>query len=539
MTDIYDVLDSLFEIVYISDSETHKILYMNKSGRDTFGDCIGKSCGEVIYGSSLENDFGGDKEAGADGFITRRYENQLTGRTYDVREKLIDVNDKTVRLTVTNDITDSIKVREDYAARMEKRLWHMSYFDTLTNVYNRNKFIEDSKADFCPMDTGVVYMDLNGLKTINDNQGHSAGDEALRSISLILLDIFNGYNIYRMGGDEFVIICRGIEEDEFNTRLKTLRQRIQKSDFNSAIGAKFERGCTNVDEAVKSADEKMYLDKKYFYRHMNESGRYRFRNDTFMAISTPELLKKLITDERFVIWFQPRFSVKTGELSGSEALVRFFDDDGVLVSPLDFIPEMEDNQTIHIVDFYVFKHACEYIAGWLKAGKKVKPVSVNMSHKTMLLPGFTETLMDIWYDYNIPKDLIIIEVTEDRERGGVSRVSDVLTDLKKRGFKIAIDNFGSKYADIYLFADLKFDILKLDGDMVYKIETDKKAWILSESISQICHSENITIVAEGVENDAQLDMLRKMGCDEAQGYKFDKPMPWNKFEEKYLKPAAY
>ena len=532
MTSIYDVLDSLFEIVYISDCETHKILYINKSGKDVFGDCVGKDCREVIYGN--RNDFCRENEANKDGFTTWQYENQLTGRTYNVREKIIDVNGKNVRLTVANDVTDSIKVREDYAARMEQRLWHMSYFDTLTNVYNRNKFIEDSKAEFAPMDTGVVYMDLNGLKTINDNQGHSAGDEALRSVSLILLDIFNGYNIYRMGGDEFVIICRGIGEEEFNARLETLRQRIQKSDFNSAIGARFERDCVNVDEAVKSADEKMYLDKKYFYRHMNESGRYRFRNDTFMAISTPELLKKLITDERFVIWFQPRFSVKTGELSGSEALVRFFDDDGVLVSPLDFIPEMEDNQTIHIVDFYVFKHACEYISAWLKAGKNVKPVSVNISHKTMMLPGFTETLMDIWFDYDVPKDLIIIEVTEDRERGGVSRVSDVLTDLKKRGFKIAIDNFGSKYADIYLFADLKFDILKLDGDMVYKMETDKKAWILSESISQICHSEHIKIVAEGVENDAQLEMLKKMGCDEAQGYKFDKPMPWNKFEEKYL-----
>ena len=120
MTSIYDVLDSLFEIVYISDCETHKILYINKSGKDVFGDCVGKDCREVIYGN--RNDFCRENEASTDGFTTWQYENQLTGRTYNVREKIIDVNGKKVRLTVANDVTDSIKVREDYAARMEKRL---------------------------------------------------------------------------------------------------------------------------------------------------------------------------------------------------------------------------------------------------------------------------------------------------------------------------------------------------------------------------------------------------------------------------------
>ena len=142
--------------------------------------------------------------------------------------------------------------------------------------------------------------------------------------------------------------------------------------------------------------------------------------------------------------------------------------------------------------------------------------------------------MNIWYDYNIPKELIIIEVSESASNG-ISDVVSVLSELKKRGFQIAIDNFGAKYADLYLFTELKFDILKLDRDLVYKIENDDKTRLLSESIAQICHNEEIKLIAEGVENEKELQKLIEIGCDEAQGYLFDKPMSWNLFEKKYLK----
>ncbi len=425
----------------------------------------------------------------------------------------------------------SVIIRE----RNEESLRRMSYIDTLTNLYNRNKFIEDCRVmeENKEKNVGVIYMDLNGLKEINDKKGHDAGDTALKSLADIIFEVFDNQTAYRVGGDEFVILCHDIDENTFLDLVDALQKRVENSEYTSAIGYQYEKDGCDVDEVIKTADEKMYLDKKYFYRNQ-KSSRYRFRNDTFAAIATPDSLKKLISEERFVIWFQPRFSAETKEFCGSEALVRFFDEDEVLVSPMDFIPEMEDNGTIHLIDFYVFRHVCEYLSGWIKVGKNVKPVSVNMSHTTMTRPGFMENIMEIWFNYNIPKELIIIEVNEEQDKGGVAKIANILSNLKKRGFQIAIDNFGSRYADLYLFADLKFDILKLDGDMVYKIETDPKTRILSSSIAQICHSENIRIVAEGVENENEFQLLKDMGCDEMQGYLFDKPMSWNWFEKKYL-----
>ena len=530
MVDVYGILDSLSELVYISDIETHKVLYMNSAAKKVLDDCSGNIFDVLRGEEEMHCNYSADD--GDDQYSVYKRINHAIGKIYMVRDKVIMWNERKALLKIAFDVTEEEKRKRDF----EKRLIEMSYIDTLTNLYNRNKFIEDTEAmkRLEKSDFGVLYMDLNGMKAINDKQGHTAGDKALKELANVVVEIFGREHAYRVGGDEFVVLCSGVGEEDFLKDIERIKERISQIGLASAIGYQYADNSNDIDKIVRMADEKMYIDKKYFYRNQKESSRYRFCNDTFSAISTPDLLKKLISEERFVIWFQPRFSVRTGKFSGSEALVRFFDEDDVLVSPMDFIPEMEDNETIHLIDFYVFRHVCEYISGWIESGKTVQPVSVNISHKTMMKPHFIENIMNIWYDYNIPKELVIIEVSDEKEKGGVAKVVDVLMGLKKCGFRIAIDNFGSKYADLYLFSDLKFDILKLDGDMVYKIETDKKAHILSTSIAQICHNENIKIVAEGVENEKALEILRKMGCDEVQGYFFDKPMSWNRFEEKYL-----
>lgn len=420
--------------------------------------------------------------------------------------------------------------------RAEHALRVMSFVDTLTGLNNRNKFITDcdEMASKGEKDFGVAYMDLNGLKAINDNKGHDEGDLAIKTVGQIIHDVFGEYSCYRIGGDEYAVICRGTDEDTFKILINKFTEAIAESPYTTSIGYCYSDGSGDIDEVIKTADENMYRDKKAFYRNSGKHGRYRVRNDNYIAISTPERIKDLMTNDRFVIWFQPRFSALNGDLCGCEALIRFFGEDDMLVSPMEFIPEMEDNDTIHMLDLYVFRCVCEYLSDSIKNGKNVTPVSMNMSRSTLKKPNILENLMEIWYDYNVPKELIIIEVSENQDRGGVTDIADVLGDLKKCGFRLAIDNFGSKYADLYLFAELKFDILKLDGDMVYKIETDKKTQLLSTSITQICHNENIRIVAAGIENEQELKALKEIGCDEVQGYYFDKPMSWDKFSSKYL-----
>ncbi len=698
MLNIYSILDAFSELVYVADIETREILYMNKAGREVFGEYEGKLCHKLFQGKDERCSYCSTEKLCEEEFYEWIHKNEVTGRTYILRDKLVNWNGRKAQMEIAFDITESELHKQDLEMRLdmehflvtcivemhknnpfdeamsnllamignfleaervyvfdydgkttsnthewcaegvepqictlqnldasiidrwlpsfnngncvitedveeikdiapdeyetltrqgihslvtaplydnnkligyigvdnppkekvcksemffvalcyfvsstiiknnnENTLRKMSYTDALTGLYNRNKFIEDceSMPEENKKNLGVLYMDLNGLKQINDVDGHDEGDEALKVMSEALVKAFGLERSYRVGGDEFVAICQKMSEESFLTRVNDLKKILGEMEYSSAIGYHYSKEECDIDELVRMADEKMYLDKKYFYRRQ-KSGRYRFNNDIFMALSTPDAIKKLIDEERFVIWFQPRFDANTGAFCGSEALIRFFDEDDVIVSPMDFVPDLEDNSTIHLIDLYVFRHVCEYISGWIEQGKDVKPVSVNMSHRTLMKSNFVENIMNIWYDYNIPKELIIIEVSEDKDKGGVAGVVDILGDLKKRGFKIAIDNFGAKYADLYLFADLKFDILKLDGDMVYKIENDEKTRLLSRSIAQICHNENINIVAEGVENEVEFQFLKEIGCDEVQGYLFDKPMSWNRFQEKYL-----
>lgn len=697
MLDIYNVLDAISEIVYVSDAETHEILYINEAGKKILGDCLGETCYKLFHGKSAEcancpclNGEGlseyihenvmtekayiiKHKDTVWDGkkayldiafnitnteeiqkrleqrldmehilvscmvemhknkpfeegftnllgiigkyfeadkvFVFSYDENKLSNvfewnnngvnpraeelksldsnvvdkwlPTYDSNENVIlnNVEDlkeisveayhqavkSGVQRLVASPIADNGKIigfigasnlpeekfsqivtffdaLDYFVASMiireksSRKLRELSYVDSLTGLYNRNKFTEDTERIMrgrnCGL--GVLYMDLNGLKEINDKSGHCGGDCALKDIASVIIESFGKECSYRVGGDEFVVLRYDTNDKEFTAKVTAFRNLISEMKYKVSIGFHYSKDSSDIDEVIKIADEKMYQDKKYYYRNNGQSARYRFYNDTFVSFSTQEKLKKLIQEERFVIWFQPRFSAINGEFCGSEALIRYFDEDDTIVSPMDFIPAMEYNETVHMIDLYVFRHVCEYISGWIEAGKNIKPVSVNISHCTIVRPNFMENLMDIWFDYNIPKDSIVIEVSEDKVKGGLSDVLDKIVELKNNGFHIAIDNYGAKYADLFLFSEVKFDTLKLDRELVHKLETDEKTCMISKSVIDICKNYNISVVAEGVENEKEYDILKEMGCDEAQGYLFDKPMSWNRFEEKYL-----
>ncbi len=420
--------------------------------------------------------------------------------------------------------------------RNEQYLKRIGYIDTLTKLYNRNKYIEDisALAEKPQKNLGVLYVDLNGLKEINDKYGHAAGDIALCEISELIRRAFGESRSYRVGGDEFVAVCPECNKEDFFESVDFLRASINNSEYSASVGYKFSSDKADINLIIKEADEMMYQDKKHFYRHQKQTSRYRHMNDLMSMFSTPEQINEFISNDRFFVLFQPRFDSENKEFCASEALVRYIDESGTTISPMDFIPEMEFNDIINIIDMYVFRHVLESLEEWIKHGKKVKPVSINISQKTMLTPSFIKDFMKIWEKYKVPKNLIQIEISEDRDKGGIDEIIPVLSELKNEGFEIAVDNFGYKYADLYLFADFKFDLLKLDKDLVRKIEADDKTRRLFSSLAYICHSDNVRIVAEGVENEYSMNILRELGCDEVQGYLFDGPLLHKQLEEKYL-----
>ncbi|MCC2864343.1 sensor domain-containing phosphodiesterase [Anaerovorax odorimutans] len=419
----------------------------------------------------------------------------------------------------------------------EKLLRKLSYQDTLTSVHNRNRFIKDIdklSGQTCT-DIGIVYVDLNGLKAINDNQGHSYGDLALTNTVTKLSSIFSKDRIYRVGGDEFVIICRPIKKDDFDSCVWSLKKSfINNQEYDAAIGSTWSSQCDNIQQLISDADEQMYADKKAYYRKNPQTSRYRYINDQFLELNNPQVLTKFLAEGQFPVYLQPKLSFSDRKLAGAEALVRYIDKHQVLVAPSQFIPVLESSHLIYMLDFYVFHSVCNILKRWIDEGQEVIPISVNFSRYTLTQTNFLQNLKNLWKSYDISQNLIQIEITEGSESELSAEIVTILKEVKAEGFSISIDDFGVKYANLSLFTSMDFDVLKIDKSLVEDVAKNTKAQLLIQTIVELCKKLGIQLVAEGVETEEQFQLLDRLSCDLAQGYLFSKPLPLDEFTKRYL-----
>lgn len=420
--------------------------------------------------------------------------------------------------------------------RNEEMLQIMSYRDSLTKLNNRNRFIQDTEAiNAKPAEKiGVIYIDLNGLKDINDRLGHSYGDNALIEIARSIVSIFGETSCYRLGGDEFAVLCTPIEEADFQRSVQYLRKVLEQRSISTAIGVQYVPDICDIHEVIREADERMYSDKKDFYRHNQSAARYRYRNDIVSDFLNKESLLKQLEEHRFPVYLQPILSAHNRTVKGTEALIRYVDKKGTLIPPDRFIPDLEEAGLIRFIDFYVLNQACKYISDWIAEGRRIVPISVNLSKKTLVSDHFVDNLLNVWNQYDISKQMIHLEITEDIQIDSLPGVPEILETLKKAGFTLAIDDFGSRYANLFWFSSLDFDILKLDKSLIRNIQGNSKIRSVIHALTKICHESTITTIAEGIETEKELQLLRDINCDYVQGFLFDRPMPYEKFVEKYL-----
>lgn len=419
----------------------------------------------------------------------------------------------------------------------EQQLSHMSYYDMLTSFYNRNRYIEDSAAlsgRSGPM--GIVYLDVNGLKDINDEHGHAYGDKVLVECTCQMREVFRDSNYYRIGGDEFVIICPGIDQETFDMRVADLRHHFRLNPLcKAAIGAQWDQEYANLQQVIAKADAKMYEDKKDFYRRNPSSHRYRHHNDQVLHLSDPKVLQEEICQERFVVYLQPQISSSDCCAVGAEALIRYQPYSGSLILPGNFLPLLEESQTISQIDFYVFEYACSQLKEWARQGKQALPVSVNFSRSSLSQHDFVDRLNRLCRQYGVDKRYLEIELTETAREGDGVDLKALIRSLREEGFIVAIDDFGTEYANLALLSTVEFDVLKLDKSLVDDVALSSRARSVVENIVSICKGMQIKVVAEGIETEEQLEALRSCGVELVQGYLFSKPIPTSEYEEKYLK----
>lgn len=436
----------------------------------------------------------------------------------------------------------SMSIFLSYAIRHRNHvdmLHRLSYHDLLTNALNRNAFM-DVLSQFRPgqyASAGIIYIDINGMKEINDFYGHHQGDKILITTVAKVFNLFKPDELFRIGGDEFVIITYDLTETDFYEKFNLLRNIFcEKTNlpFSIATGSCWVKSPSDLNSLLQQADSAMYTDKKKFYYGKEKTSRYRHNLDDILNLANYSALQEALTAGQFCIYFQPKISLDTEEFIGSEALIRYINQAGEIIAPNNFIPILEEARLIKMLDLYVFEEVCKQINIWKERKLRVKPVSINLSRSTLSYHFLADQLLALITKHNIDISLLELEVTETAEVDNQLVFSQALEKLKEYGFSISIDDFGVRNASLSLFTTINFDILKLDRSLVKTLAQNQKAHILIRSLAVICSDLGIKLIAEGVETLEQLDILKELRCNEVQGYLFSKPLPLNDFENKYL-----
>lgn len=418
----------------------------------------------------------------------------------------------------------------------EKMLFELSHLDKLTSFYNRNCFISDvSGLKESDATIGVVYLDVNGLKEVNDCYGHDAGDDLLRECAGIMKNSSSSEHLYRIGGDEFVILYEGVEEEVFHDNVQLLKNNFLSSQCHIAIGYKWNGSCERIQDMIKGADELMYQDKKKYYQGHHVTNRYRHNNDVLGFLSDPDVLKEKIKNKSFRVYLQPKVQVRDESITGAEALIRYQDENGIVIGPDKFIPVLEDAYFISKIDFFVFEEVCRMMCDWKAQDKGAITISSNFSRITFMDDGFVQRIEAISDKYHVQREYLEIELTESASLTDFDTLITRINQIREAGFKVAMDDFGIESSNLALLSLVKFDVLKIDKGFVKDIVFNERAQIIVGMMTKMCNEMEIQLIAEGVEDAQQLAVLNRYGVETVQGFLFSKPISTAEYEQRYIR----
>lgn len=390
----------------------------------------------------------------------------------------------------------------------------------------------------------LMYIDLDQFKIINDTCGHGVGDKLLRQISQVLQEQLRQDDILaRIGGDEFCVILPNCPADSALKISNTLRQsvldhRFVHEDKPYALGASI--GLTEITGAEKSSAEILSAADSACYV-AKSLGRNRVHLHSLHCDNTLQPQKAMqwfsrlqaaLEEDRFVLYAQEIISIKhnKGEAKHYEVLIRMLDKDGTIIPPNSFIPAAERFHLMQRIDRWVLKHVCEYLSRLQKSAKGLPIISVNLSGTSVSDSKFLQETLELFEAHNTPAKYICFEITETATISNLKDALIFMNEMKARGCKVSLDDFGSGLSSFAYLKDMPVDYLKIDGHFIKNIADDERDKAFVSAIHQIAEVMNIQTVAEFVENDQILDALKKLGIDYAQGYGVAKPIPLDEVE---------
>lgn len=441
-------------------------------------------------------------------------------------------------VSLFSDITERKKV--------DALIWNQANYDSLTQLPNRRLFTDRLEqgiriAHREQLYLALLFIDLDRFKEVNDTLGHHVGDELLvEAAQRIKHCLRESDTVARLGGDEFTVILNelhdvshvgSIAQKIIETLAEPFKLRDEHVFVSASIGVTvYPEDAVLAEELLKNADQAMFAAKQngrnrlnYFTKSMQEAAQQRMR----LICDIHQALE----EDQFDVYYQPIVELATDRIHKAEALLRWRHPEQGFISPADFIPVAEETGAIHEIGSRVFMEAVQQVKIWQAEYDPRFQVSINKSPVQFLTDG---VVRDNWLEYleqlGVSPTAVVIEITEGVLLKEAANIYEKLQRLRDAGMEVAIDDFGTGYSSLAYLKRFDIEYLKLDKSFVSNLERDASDLALSEAIVVMAHKLGIRVIAEGVESKGQRTILRKMGCDYAQGYFFAKPMPADEFE---------
>ena len=451
----------------------------------------------------------------------------------EVSGRMIDLDHEQLFILVLEDVTERKRAAE--------MIWNQANFDRLTGLPNRHLFQDRLEQEMATAAAegralALVFFDLDLFKEVNDTLGHEMGDMLLQEAARRLrIGVRQNDLVARLGGDEFTLILSGLADiGDVHQIVQDALLRLaepfvlggQPVHISTSAGVTFyPQDATLVETLLKNADQAMYAAKS------QGRNRYNVFTPSMQAAAQKRMrlindLRTAVAEKQFSIHYQPIVDLKSGQIHKAEALIRWQHPQEGMVSPADFIPIAEETGMIVEIGDWVFREAVRQVAAWRKTHHPEFQVSVNVSPVQFRNEGIAQAA---WLAHlsamGVPGQAVLVEITEGLLMDAGHNVSGQLGVFRQAGIGLSLDDFGTGYSSLSYLKKFDIDFLKIDQAFVRNLTTDPDDMALCNVIIVMAHTLGLKVIAEGVETQAQCDLLAAAGCDFAQGYLFARPVP--------------
>ncbi len=431
----------------------------------------------------------------------------------------------------------------------ERKVKLLAYRDTLTALPNRLLFADRleqavMRSERSRTSMALMLVDIDDFKLVNDSFGHDAGDKLIKAVGdLISKSLRRADTIARLGGDEFAVIIEDIDgpedavsiADNLTTILEhNVRLDDQETYTSASIGiAIFPDDGKDARTLLKNADTAMYRAKENG-RHCFQFFKPEMSVNAMERLDLENSLKEAFENDEFLIYYQPVIDIQKNEVVSVEALLRWQHPEKGMIYPDDFIHIAEDCGLIVALGEWVINSVCKQLRSWQDADLKDQHISINLSQRQFKEQDIVALFTQAISENGIEASSLSVEITERILIDNIGEVETVLNKLRKMGLKVFLDDFGTGYASLAYLKEFPVDVVKIDREFISGIPDNKQDSTTVDAIAGLTHGLKLTLLAEGVENDRQLEILKGLGCQFAQGFYWSKAIPSNEYEQFYM-----